>query len=364
MKEDENKPKVLDLFSGCGGFSLGFIEAGYEVILGVDNDEIALETFDYNHDNADALKIDLSEKKAMDKLRKKVGSNKIDVIIGGPPCQGFSLTGKRNLDDDRNTLYKSMVKAVEIFNPQAFILENVKGLLTLYNGKAKKRIIEDFTDLGYNIEYEILNAANYGVPQNRKRVFFVGLKDQQNNFEFPKKTHKDSEYVTCGEAISDLPSLEDRKWSEEMEYIMEPQSEYQKFMRENSNKIYNNIGTRHTKKVVNVISQVPEGGNHKDLPPGVGESRNFNEAWTRYHRDKPSRTIDTGHRNHFHYEYNRVPTVRENARLQSFPDDFIFKGSKTKQYRHVGNAVPPLLAKALAEKLKNYIKIRDELYVG
>jgi DNA (cytosine-5)-methyltransferase 1 len=126
-------------------------------------------------------------------------------------------------------------------------------------------------------------------------------------------------------------------------------------MRNGDNTLFNHLGTKHTPHVINVISQVPEGGNHKDLPPGVGDSRKFNEAWTRYHSQKPSKTIDTGHRNHFHYKYNRVPTVRENARLQSFPDSFIFIGNKTEQYRQVGNAVPPLLGKILANKLIDYL---------
>src|SRR5699024_12531935 len=123
-------------------------------------------------------------------------------------------------------------------------------------------------------------------------------------------------------------------------------------MRKNYNVIYNHVETNHNNEVKVVISQVPEGGNYKDLPPGVGETRKFNEAWTRYHSQKPSKTIDTGHRNHFHYKWNRVPTVRENARLQSFPDNFIFLGTKTQQYRQVGNAVPPLLTQHIAVALE------------
>ena len=123
----------------------------------------------------------------------------------------------------------------------------------------------------------------------------------------------------------------------------------------NSNSLYNHVGTKHSDHVIDVIDQVPEGGNYKDLPPGVGENRKFNEAWTRYHSERPSKTIDTGHRHHFHYKYNRVPTVRESARLQSFPDNFIFSGSKTSQYRQVGNAVPPLLAEKIAMTIREYL---------
>ncbi len=140
-----------------------------------------------------------------------------------------------------------------------------------------------------------------------------------------------------------------------MKYEKKAFSSYQKLMRKGNKSLNNHIGTSHTDHVKNVISQVPEGGNHKDLPPGVGDSRKFNEAWTRYHSKKPSKTIDTGHRNHFHYKWNRVPSVRENARLQSFPDRFVFSGNKTQQYRQVGNAVPPILGQVIANQLLKYL---------
>ena len=184
-------------------------------------------------------------------------------------------------------------------------------------------------------------------------MFFVGFRKDLNYeyFKFPEPTLTPDKYIGTADAISDLPALVDELGEENVPYHMEPQSEYQRLMRENSLVIHNHIGTRHTDEVKWVISQVPEGGNHKDLPPGVGDSRKFNEAWTRYHSQKPSKTIDTGHRNHFHYKWNRIPTVRENARLQSFPDDFEFLGTKTQQNRQVGNAVPPLLAQAIAEEM-------------
>ena len=151
-----------------------------------------------------------------------------------------------------------------------------------------------------------------------------------------------------------------KREEEESEYTSAPKSEYQKIMRKNSKVLHNHTATNHTQMVKDTIALVPEGGNYKDLPKGVGESRKFNEAWTRYHGDKPSRTIDTGHRNHFHYEYNRVPTVRENARLQSFPDDFVFTGTRTQQYRQVGNAVPPLLGYHLGLKILDIISKKED----
>ena len=157
-----------------------------------------------------------------------------------------------------------------------------------------------------------------------------------------------------------MPSREDDLGIEVDTYDKEPFSQYQKEMRKNESTLYNHVATNHTELVKNTIALVPEGGNHKDLPPGVGESRKFNEAWTRYHSNKPSKTIDTGHRNHFHYKYNRVPTIRENARLQSFPDDFVFLGNKTQQNRQVGNAVPPRLAYKIAMQIKEYLNDGDK----
>ncbi|WP_419750016.1 DNA cytosine methyltransferase [Terrisporobacter petrolearius] len=350
----KEKPNIIDLFCGCGGLSLGFTMAGCKSILAIDNNEPALETYRQNH-HAPAKNIDLFDVNIADKVHDIIGDKSVDLIIGGPPCQGFSLTGTRDEKDDRNQLYKSMVRLVERFKPKAFVIENVPGILTLYKGKAKEAILKEFGELGYSINYKVLYAPDYGVPQIRRRTFFVGLRNGLGTFEFPKPILTEDEYVSCRQAIDDLPPLTSNLGKPKMDYIKNAESDYQKFMRKNSNTVYNHEGTKHTEEVINVISQVPEGGNHKDLPPGVGDSRKFNEAWTRYHGDKPSKTIDTGHRNHFHYKWNRVPTVRENARLQSFPDDFVFYGNKTQQYRQVGNAVPPLLAYHLAKKILEYL---------
>lgn len=349
----KNNLTVLDLFCGCGGLSQGFIDAGYNVVMGVDFDDAALETYKYNHQDSDATKIDLSNARGIDEIEEKLKGKKIDIIIGGPPCQGFSLTGSRDINDTRNILYLAVVKAVKRFRPKAFLIENVPGIATLYNGKVKQQIINTFEDMGYSVSVseKPLLAANYGVPQMRKRMFFVGFQKEYGYFNFPASTHNPTNYVTCEDAMSDLPGREDELGEEIDEYRIPPQTPYQEFMRKYSSKLYNHVATKHTDHVKWVISQVPEGGNHKDLPPGVGESRKFNEAWTRYHSKQPSRTIDTGHRNHFHYKYNRVPTIRENARLQSFRDDFIFLGNKTQQNRQVGNAVPPLLSYNLARAM-------------
>ena len=340
---------VIDLFAGCGGLSKGFLDAGYNIILGVDNDQAALETFKLNHPGSEILNADLSAPETFKAIKKLINGTKVDVIIAGPPCQGFSLSGPRNFDDNRNKLYLAVFSMVNEFSPQAFIIENVPGMATLYGGEIKAEIIKRFEKLGYNIKAKILCSADYKVPQIRRRLIFMGIKKGLGKLAFPAPILEPSQYISCKDAISDLPSRIDDLGLEVDNYSDLPiTTQYQKEMRLNATKLFNHVATNHTQMVKDVIALVPEGGNYKNLPPGVGESRKFNEAWTRYHGNKPSKTIDTGHRNHFHYEYNRVPTIRENARLQSFPDTFQFLGTRTQQNRQVGNAVPPRLGYYLA----------------
>lgn len=346
---------VIDLFSGCGGLSKGFMDAGFNIILGVDNEQAALDTFVKNHNGAIALNADLSKLETFDEIAKIIEKRSIDVIIAGPPCQGFSLSGPRNFDDERNKLYLAVIEMVRQYKPKGFIIENVPGMATLYDGQIKDEVLRRFRTLGYNIECKILCAADYGVPQIRKRLIFMGIREDVGMPQFPEPICSPENYITCRDAISDLPSRESELGEEEDTYIGGPNTEYQILMRNKEQVLHNHVATRHTQMVKDTIALVPEGGNYKDLPAGWGESRKFNEAWTRYDGNKPSRTIDTGHRNHFHYKYNRVPTIRENARLQSFPDDFIFVGTKTQQNRQVGNAVPPLLGQALGAMMLKII---------
>ena len=310
-----------------------------------------------NHNGAKALSLDLSDKNVFKDIENTIGNRELDVIVAGPPCQGFSLSGPRNFDDERNKLYLAVIKTVRIFKPKAFIIENVPGMATLYNGEIKNEILKRFKKMGYNISCKILCAADYGVPQMRKRLIFMGVRKDVGEPHFPDPIYDEKNYITCRDAISDLPSRESELGENTDIYNDFPKTKYQIKMRGIRKVLSNHVGTNHTTLVKETIALVPEGGNYKDLPEGWGESRKFNEAWTRYDGNKPSKTIDTGHRNHFHYKYNRVPTVRENARLQSFPDDFVFLGTKTQQYRQVGNAVPPLLGFALANEL---IKILEK----
>ena len=350
---------VIDLFSGCGGLSKGFMDAGCRVLLGADVDQAALDSFEKNHPGSIGLRRSLAEEATFDRMREIIGDRKVDLIVGGPPCQGFSLTGPRNFDDERNKLYLSYIKAVEMFRPKGFLIENVPGMATLYKGMVKDEILKRFTRLGYNIDCRILCAANYGVPQTRRRLVFIGVRKELNAVSFPRPLLEPSEYVTSREAIDDLPPLTDCLGEEVSRYDRPPRTQYQKLMRGSCTILSNHTATAHKDFVKEVIAQVPEGGNYKDLPKGVGEHRRFHMAWTRCDGHKPSRTIDTGHRNYFHYEYNRIPTVRECARLQSFPDDFVFIGTRTQQYRQVGNAVPPLLGFVLAKHLMGLVEGRN-----
>ena len=351
------KYNVVDLFCGAGGLSKGFLDAGFNVILGVDFDDAALKTFEKNHGKAKAMKLDLFDYNNIDKIVDFVSSKceQLDVLVGGPPCQGFSLAGKREEDDKRNILYTAMVKTAKKLKPKIIVLENVPSILTLYGGLGKKRIFKDFENLGYKMSVKVLFAPDYGVPQIRKRAVFVGILNGTKGFVYPDPVFTEDNYVTCSQAISDLPSLigdSDYDLKKTRNYICEPSSEYQKMMRKKSLVVYNHYPIKHSQKTIENISKVPDGGNYKDLPKDEMKNFKYHESLHRYTSNKPSLTIDTGHRTHFHYKWNRIPTVRENARLQSFPDDFIFYGSKIQQYRQVGNAVPPLLGKAIALKVK------------
>ncbi|CBH20438.1 Cytosine-specific methyltransferase [Acetoanaerobium sticklandii] len=341
---------LIDLFCGCGGLSYGFEQAGFNVLLGIDNDKAALETFKLNHKNSKTICGDIREI-TFDEINNVIGNKKIDLIVGGPPCQGMSLSGPRKFEDPRNELYLSFIRLVKEIQPKAFVIENVPGLVSLFKGKIKDSIIEKFSEMGYKVRFEIMCASDYGVPQSRKRVIFVGHQDKE--FEFPEKMNT---YVTCEMALSDLPPLEDCLGNEESPYYKDPQNDYQQIMRQHSSILRNHIAAKHSEQVKHIISLVPDGGNYKDLPIEYKNTRKFNVAWTRFNSKKPAPTIDTGHRHHFHYKYNRVPTVRESARLQSFPDDFVFLGNKTQQFRQVGNAVPPIMAQILGEKIKNLLK--------
>lgn len=360
----QKKYNVIDLFCGCGGFSKGFEEAGFNICFGIDSWKDAITTYQYNFPNAVVVNDDIANING-NTILYKIGmqSKDIDVIIGGPPCQGFSVSGKRMIDDERNKLYKSFVHLVSEIQPKVFVMENVPGLVRLFGGKIAEQVLEDFSEIGYNVQMKILSADNYGVPQQRRRVFFVGLnKDKFNNeeFKYPEPLCGKGTNIpawTCKDAISDLDFIPDNKvLGEDIPYKIGIQNKYQQKMRENSHSILNHSVTLHNDRTKEIIAMVPDGGNYKDLPKELWDTRKVHIAWTRMDSKKPCFTIDTGHNHHFHYKENRVPTVRESARIQSFPDTFKFIGIKTSQLKQVGNAVPPLLAKAMGESIADILK--------
>lgn len=363
-----SKYNVVDLFCGCGGFSKGFEEAGYNIRFGIDMWSDAIVTYKKNFPNAEVLNEDITKISGKEILLKTgLNANEIDVIIGGPPCQGFSVSGKRMIDDERNKLYKSYVQIVEELRPKMFVMENVPGLVRLFKGKVAEQVLGDFTSIGYTVQMQILSADNYGVPQQRKRVFFVGLRSDLATsgllYQYPVPfmgNGTDRPAWTSKDAISDLDFVpDDRVLGEDIPYSLPAENDYQIEMREGSNSVLNHSITLHNAKTKEIIAMVPDGGNYKDLPEKLWSTRKVHIAWTRMDSQRPCFTIDTGHNHHFHYKENRVPTVRESARIQSFPDTFEFIGIKTSQLKQVGNAVPPLLAKAIAGSIKAVLDKED-----
>lgn len=345
------KNKIIDLFCGCGGLSLGFEMAGFEPILAIDLWKDAIITYNHNRENKVGMCADIKE--LSDEFLKSLNEDgEIVGVIGGPPCQGYSTVGTRDINDPRNHLYLQYCRVVEQVKPTFFVLENVKGLTTLCNGMFRDDIYDRFSKLGYTVTYKIINAANYGVPQKRERVFFVGVRNKE--FEFP--TGDESKLLTCKDALSDLPQLNEENGSDvQHSYASEPQNDYQVLMRKNSTVVFNHQLTMHTEQTKQIISMIPDGGKIKDLPREYWDVRKYNKAFERMSSSRPSNTVDTGHRNYFHYSANRIPTARENARLQSFPDDFEIIGTRTSQYKQIGNAVPPLMAYAIAKAIKEQL---------
>ena len=348
---------VIDLFCGCGGLSEVFKLAGYRIIGGIDFNQAAIDTYTRNFNNAKGICCDLLQMSKEDIIDTFGQPGNVDVIIGGPPCQGFSSANRwqKELDDPRNRLFFQFVKFVDIYQPRVVLIENVQGIVTKNHGYAKNRIYEIFQQRGYAVNHAILNAADYGVPQNRKRNFFVMLKGR-HLFDF-ENVKKSDRMVTVREAIGELYDFEEHNSDMPIRLSQKPENPYQKYLRSMDNTVWNHAVRYPAGIVQERISHVPQGGNWRDVPEQRWPSQRKNRhssAYKRLAEDERSCTIDTGnaHSNYFHPRYNRIPTPREAARLQSFPDDFVFASTRGNNYRQIGNAVPPLLAKALAEAIK------------
>ena len=371
----ENALTSIDLFSGCGGLTKGFSMAGVRSIFASDIDENAAKTFCRNFPDTPFLCKSITdiEKNEVDELLE----DKVpDIIIGGPPCQGFSLANKRRnkiKDDPRNKLFYGFVKFINWYSPKAFVMENVKGLLSMQNGEVIKTIVDEFTnagECGYNVACKVLVASDYGVPQNRERVILIGYRKDLNIQPQHPEPYELNHLVTVDEAISDLPQIGAGQGTEVQEYPQEPQNEYQRLMRANSTYVLNHVAMKHTPRLIARFEAIKPGQDLLDVwethgalkrgAPNEKSTIKFHQNNQRLFGDRPAPTIAASFQSNFiHPHLNRNFTAREGARLQSFPDDFIFEGMRTKmswekglsQYQQIGNAVPVLLAKAIAESI-------------
>lgn len=343
--------RVIDLFAGVGGLSLGFLMADFKIVFAVEHDQSISKSYELNHPGTKVFSTDV-EKLDLESLTEHYKN--IDVIIGGPPCQGFSQKGKRlSLDDERNYLFRYFIEFVKLFKPKYFLLENVPNITTTSNGFFKNEIIESFNKLGYQVDVDVLTASDFGVPQNRKRAFFLGKKGAEKLL-LPEPNNK---RTSVAEAIYDLPKTKSGEGKEFYNYPCEPKSDYQKLMRKGSKGIYNHQATKHSELALKRLSMIPKGMGKEVLPKELLTKSIYSGTWSRLKEDGLAPTIttrfDTPSSGMFtHPVLDRCITVREGARLQSFPDSFIFYGTKSSQLKQVGNAVPPLLAYSIAKIIK------------
>jgi len=389
------KPKVLDLFCGAGGMSLGFQNAGCEIIGGIDHNPYAIKTHHKNFPKA-TLKLPAQDIEDVAFSRLGIEPGEVDILIGGPPCQVFSRVGigkmqslKRNIKSDpRNFLYKHYIRALEYYRPMFFVMENVdnledKAIFAKLRRQLENGVSEDPSYPGYKIKHSILTASDYGVPQVRKRLFVVGVrKDIGESFDFPSQSHKRS--ITVGEAISDLIPLTPpyiplkRKSSGPKQrdlakpYLSTPQSDYQKTMRKKNEKsshylgVMNHLCRAHNPVDMICFAMLGQGQKYVDLPESMRRYRwdIFDDKYKRLNWNEPSWTLTAHMRKdclaYIHPIQNRGISVREAARLQSFPDHFVFDAPMTRMFELVGNSVPPLLAQAIAKPIVKKIR---EIYI-
>ena len=316
-----NKYKYIDLFAGAGGMSLGFDKAGFENILAIEYDKCFAETYRFNFPKHN-LKVEDIRNISNDEIKKLIGNNKIDVIAG--------KIGRSFIEDERNQLFKEFVRFVDVIKPRIFVMENVAALKTHNKGKTIEEIVKEFEKIGYTVKYDVLNAVNYGVPQQRRRIFIIGTLNKQNKFEFPKKTTKQ---ITIAEALKGLPKLKSGETSD----------------------IPNHNAMHHSKQMLEKMSYVKDGGNRNDIPEDIRPKSGDMRKYIRYNSKEPSICITGDMRKVFHFNQNRALTGRELARIQTFPDDFIFKGNSGKVQQQIGNAVPPKLAFQIANSVKEVL---------
>lgn len=359
--------RILDLFCGAGGFSYGMHKnPHFKTVVALDFNAEAAYTFQQNMQAATVITGDIKDQEIRDKILKLSIEKNVNMIIGGPPCQGFAMKGKKlGLDDERNFLFKEYLKIVEELKPEVFVIENVRRILTTANGWFKNEIVNYIRNLGYKINYGVLNALSFGVPQSRERAIFICSKTR--NINLPSEIQR---AVTVREAISDLAYLESGEGSFESKYITEPSSEYQKMMRKDCNSLFNHQASNHSQVALYKLSLIPPEKGQECLPEELRGKQIYHTTWCRLIWDTFSPTIDTrfdtpSNGTNSHPELNRAITPREAARIQSFDDSFIFYGNKCSVCKQIGNAVPPLLAKAIADRIyETYLHDTNELKVG
>lgn len=365
---EENKLKMLDLFCGAGGFSVGCDWAGFQSVLGVDHFEPAMKTWVKNHPNSigclgDIRKLDPEHIK---KILESKGLKKIDLITGGVPCQGFSKANRKHNDnDERNFLFIEYMKFVKVFLPDYIILENVSGMRSTAGGKFEKNIKENMEELDYTVTVKLVNAADYGVPQIRKRLIFVGVKNNRgltSPYEFPEGKFIQNRRTVL-DAISDLPELGNKE--EKKNYNNEPMNEYQQLMRgfgeikeiKESLVLNNHISPNHPQETIDRIESTKQG---EPMYPKFKQRIRLSE-------NQPSPTqLAGGIRPQFQFGHPTQPrglTIRERARIQSFPDSYIFEGGIVQERVQTGNAVPPLLIYNIVKPIAKDIMRKEKFYV-
>lgn len=364
--------KVVDLFAGVGGLSYGFAhDDEFEILAANEILEPMAQAYSSNHPTVKMYNKDIKDF-SLDDLTKDLGIKKgdIDIIVGGPPCQAYSTVGKRLIDDPRGKLFQEYYRILKELKPKVFVFENVKGLLSMQGGDLIKTIISLFESIGYHMQMRLLNAADYGAPQIRERVILVGTLDSKP-FKYPKPTHYDPElgapadpsmkpYVTLGEALGDLPSM--KTGESATKYACEPQNDYQRLMRANApEEIQEHEVPKNNAKLVAIMEALPDGGSPKDIPEELRPNSGFANCYCRLWWNKPSTTItrNLGCPSSSRCVHPRDPrplSTREGARLQGFPDDYIFCGKRGDKHLQIGNAVPTFLSRAIKNSVKSYLK--------
>jgi len=365
------KIKVVDLFAGVGGLSYGFAQdALFEIVAANEILPKTAEAYTLNHPSVKFYCKDIKDFGISD-LKNDLGleEGEVDLVIGGPPCQAYSTVGKRLIDDPRGKLFCEYYRVLEEIKPKVFIFENVKGLLSMQDGELLSSIISLFKSLGYKVTYKVLNAADYGVPQVRERVIIVGTK-LISKFYYPEPTHYNPEegrsllnrkllpYLTLADAISDLPLI--RSGEESFEYLTNPENYFQRLMRRNApKKIMDHNAPKNNERLVKLMENLPDGGSPEDLPEELRPKSGFANTYCRLWWNRPSTTITRNlstpsSSRCIHPKAPRPLTTREGARIQCFPDDYIFYGSRSDKNLQIGNAVPTFLSSALKESVKKH----------